>query len=250
MRRILLLGFVGALVFAGVAYAAVTNIYVVNSKVAPTKSGTKKNPKPVSVQIEYSVGTSPSGQRPAVVAGYKTLIAGLQENTTFFPGCSTSTLQSKGPSKCPKGSQIGSAAINALAGPSSNSSTSYSFPCKFSVPIFNGGQHNLILYLAKSNAGPCATSHAGTIVVNLKNGSSLAFTYSIPTSFRHPSAGTDLAITKNVINFSNKTVKHNGKQVGLLATISCAPNKQRQVKDTFTTEGGVSKNVTDLVKCT
>src|SRR5947209_3371212 len=151
MRRVMLLAIVGALGVAGVAYAAVNNTYVVNAKITPIKSGTKKSPRPISTTIGWTVGTSPAGQRPAVVKGYRVTVSGVQEHTTLFPGCSTSTLTSKSPSACPKRSKIGSGYLINQVGSSKSSSTTGNFTCRAEVSLFNGGNHDLVLYVYKGS---------------------------------------------------------------------------------------------------
>src|ERR1700739_4774172 len=82
MRRLLFVTVVAALGVAGVAYAATSNLYVVNATVSPVRSGTAKAPAPISRTLRFSVSSSQTGQRPAVVSGYKISIFGITENTT------------------------------------------------------------------------------------------------------------------------------------------------------------------------
>ena len=260
MRKAVMLVTVGALFAAGAAYAAVTNVYVVSARITPSKSGTVAAPRPVAIGVGYTVGTAPPGSRPEVVRGYKLSFAGVEENTTFFPGCATSVLTGKGPSKCPAGSLIGSGFQIFEVGPTGSTNTSYDIFCRAEEKLFNGGHHNLSLYVYQGpqvggQPAPCPVTRGHeTININLVNSSAgVAWNYSVPADLRHPITGVDAATTKSSLNvLSRSTTVGSGKRkrtIGLFATFNCAHNHQRQIAITFTGEDGVGRTRTALVGC-
>jgi hypothetical protein len=256
MRKLLLLTALATLGVAGVAFAAVTNQYVLTANVTPTKSGTNKAPAPSGTALEWDVSTVPPGQRPAVVSGYKISIFGFKENTTSFPGCSTSRLldPKQGPKTCPGGSNVGSGFAILSVGPSSNSSASYSTSCRADYDIFNGGHHNLTLYFFKRSVpgqpAACSLQRPEAVNVNLVSGSSLVFSFSLPNDLRHPTAALDAAVVKQTLSIPKKTTRVNRKTFGFFTTVSCPTNHQRQIAVSFTQEGGPGRVSTRLVRCT
>src|SRR5436305_5887761 len=252
MRRILLRTLVSALALAGIAYAAASNTYVVTASVTPTKSGTQSKPKPIRIGLGWAVSSTSAGQRPNTIAKYKINLQFVHENSNSFPGCSTSKLTSKGPSACPKGSQVGSGSLTTELGPSGNPSPNYQAFCHAALGVFNGGANDLALYVTPAKPGPCPIpSGHGVIHVTLSSGGQgTTAQFTLPQFLRHPAANSDAVVTR--ANFSlpskSKTVKK--KQVGLFETYKCASNHQRQVAVTFTEESGFGRTSTDLVKCT
>lgn len=269
MRRILMLTAIGALGLAGVAYAAstLTNVYVLKAKITPKKSGTATHPKTISTKLEWDVSTQPAGQRPNVVRGYKIFYEGIRENTPDFPGCGTSALSGAtgSPSKCPKGSEIGSGFLIVEVGPTGQNNSSYNATCRAEVTVFNGGSHNLTLFISSGapvggQPSPCAIPGGhDAINANLRQSKAgISESFSVPQDLRHPANGLDAAVIRAVTDIGAKSTtikkKVHGKivreHVGLFESVSCAKNHQRQVAVTFTDENGVGRKRTTLVPCT
>lgn len=252
MRKVLLLTTLVVFGVAGVAYGAVSNVYVVRGKISPLKSGTKAHPVPISTTISYTVTTVPKGQRPNIVKTLQITVQGVQAHTNDFKACSTSRLNdpTEGPSTCPKGSLIGSGYFIAEIGPSSSQKT-VSLTCRADVKLYNGGAGTLSYY-AYARAGvkgecPLTPMAFAATVKNTAQG--LQQTINIPAPIRHPGATTDAAAIKAVVSVPLSTTKVKGKTVGLTESIACPVNHQRQIKVRFTLENGKAQLVTRDVPC-
>lgn len=258
MRKSILLAVLLALGATGVAFAAtVHNNYVISSstKVKPVKSGTKKKPKPAGATINYTVSTTPSGERPNVVETIALRVQGASEDTTKFPACSTSRLldPSEGPTTCPSGSLAGTGFFIAEIGPTNNQS-SVLLTCRADVSVYNGGNHDLSFYLYKgteSNACPLPQNYAIDAPLT-KSKKGLTSTLTLPSQVRHP-FGYDASATQSNLTLSivKKKIKKGKKKVtiGLFNTVLCPKNHKRQVALTFTLENGTSQTATREVAC-
>lgn len=252
MRKLPPVIVVAALSLAGIAYAAatVTNIYTISARITPVKSGTKSKPNPISQSYTWSVSTAAPGQRPAVVRGFQYAVSGIVENTDFFPACSSSTLETKGPGGCRSGSKLGTGLFGADLAPSGDFSDTYAIPCRLNLDIFNGGSHNILLYFSKPASGGCPLPRPLSVVVQYRSGNNLIGSYSLPSALLHPTTRTDLAMTHQTFSIANKSVVRKGKKIGLFATNACPPNHQRQIAVTFTREDGIGRIATEHVACT
>jgi hypothetical protein len=238
------------LALAGAAYAAtVTPKYILHAKVSPTKSGTARHGVPIASQFGFNVTTAPPGQRPPVVQGYRFYFQGVRANLKYFHACSTSTLNSKGPSGCRAGSKIGTGSFTVALGPSA--STTIAGTCVADLGIYNGGGNTLIFYVFKgteTNACPLPAPGEFTVVVRLSKahkGRDMVQNFSVPTALRHPVTGVDAAVIKATTSVNKvttvRTVRVGGRKVkrtiGLFESEYCPPNHQRNVQATFTPEG-------------
>jgi hypothetical protein len=266
LRRIGLLVVLAVFGIAGVAYAAVTNVYVIGASFKPHKSGTSKHPTPVSIGLGWLVGTEFAGLRPNVVRGYHVFLEGLLENTNFFPGCDTSKLSGRkgNPGKCPRGSEIGRGDLILEIGPTGEREDQYNAECRADVLIFNGGDHNLTLYVYRGRQlahqpAPC-TIPGDHVVINVRLAHSkhgLNWNWSVPLDLLHPAPGIDAAVIYATLSVPSKekalTRRVKGKshhtKIGLFETYLCPHNHQRQVAITFTEEDGVGRTGTTLVAC-
>jgi len=130
---------IGLLVLAQVAFGAVTVAF--NASVSPAKAG-----KPTGLNTHIAASDSAAPQPPIMNRIVIKLNAGGQYNGSKFPKCTTSILQSKGPSGCPKGSKIGSGSGVGYAKPVVTD------PVNAKLTIFNGG--NTILVFVLPDLGP------------------------------------------------------------------------------------------------
>lgn len=274
MRKALLLGGVLTLAFTGVAYAAFSNTYIVNTKFTPVKSGTKKKPIPIGATLSFTVGTNPAGNRPAVIEKVATTISGIQENTNDFPICSSSRLLTagEGPSSCAKGSLVGSGYFVVEYGATSKPATSASSECSIQASLYNAGHHTLVLYIYRGTPQggkpvcPAPTSPVTINVTLTKVRTGLTASYTIPAALRHPAPGLDAVPVAATINIPvrSRIVKVKGtraktktkskrrssknrsrmttRRVGLFESIACPPNHERGTKFTFTLENGTSRS--------
>jgi|GEM_PF-5599396 len=257
MRRILLLAVAGSLALAGAAYAAttVTPKYILHVTVRPKAGGSPAHPVPIGSTFAYTVRTSPPNQRPPVVSHYHIYWYGLQQNVRYFPVCSTSTLNSRGPSGCRSGSQVGSGYFMAAIGPSST--TSVSLTCRADIRVYNDGGRSLIFYVyrgAEANACPLTSTY--TILVHLTpahGGRDLAIDFAAPQALRHPAAGFDAAVVSSSITIQRRVrrVKVHGvsRMIGLFASDYCPPNHERTILASFRAEDGHTRTASTHVAC-
>ncbi len=268
MRRILLIATLVALGVAGTAYAAtvITDVYVVKATITPKKSGTKAHPRPASETIAYSVKTTPAGDRPNTVQKVVVKIAGVQTHTNDFPTCSTSKLNSTGPSSCPKNSLVGSGFFIVEGGLASSPSSNI-VTCRVELSIYNGGGNSLSYYIYPdpSRSNECTAAEGATptaFAVGMKEvGTTLVTTVNVPYSVRHPGGQStaDSAVIQTSETIPVKTTRLKGKKVhgkfvpgkkvAFGETIGCAPNHKRHVSITFTTESGKSETATANSPC-
>lgn len=266
MRKILLLAALGVFALTGVAYAVVTNVYVVHASITPVKSGTLKQPKSIATKLSWTVSTAPPGSRPDVVRGYKFSFEGIRENTIFFPGCGTSKLSGPkaGPRSCPRGSQIGTGFLIVEIGPTGQNNSSYNARCRAELTMFNGGNHNLTLFVYKGKQKfrqppPCPIpgNHDAINITLVHAKQGLSETFSVPLSLLHPAPGFDAAVIQAMVKIRKRTLvlkkARRGRKahtvIGLFETVYCPPNHQRQVVAVFTGEDGIGRTRTTLVRC-
>ncbi len=256
MRKIPLIATLVALGLAGTAYAAtvVTQVYVVTAKVTK-KSGTKAHPKPFGASIGYTVKPTPSSDRPNVVKTVVTTIAGVRVHPNAFPTCSTSKLNSGGPSTCPKGSQVGTGFLIAEVGLASDPSSKV-LTCRVDLTVYNGGGNSLsyYVYANSANSNECPSSQVKPTAFAVKateKGTTLVQTINVPFSVRHPGNSTtlDAATLQASVSIPAKSRKVKGKTVNLVESIACPLNHKRHISLKFTTENGKSQTATANAAC-
>lgn len=257
MRRIGLLAVLGLLALAGVAYATtVTNDYVIHAKIKPKRTG-----QPVKVRLAWDVSSTPSSSRPANTAGFRIFLQGVHEHTVDFPGCGTSTLSVHGPPGCPTGSYIGGGNFILEFGQSGDLTNTYSPKCRWEVSIFNGGAHNLSLYIYQAGyqifgqPPPCLVpgGHAAIDVSLTESSHGMSERFSLPPKLLHPAPGYDASLVHAQLGIPPRSTmvgRRHRRLVGLFQTFFCPPNHQRQVEIKFTREDGFSRKATTLVSCT
>jgi hypothetical protein len=247
-----------ALGLAGTAYAAtvVTNVYLVKATNTPLKSGTKAHPKPAGVTINYTVGTTPKGERPNELKQLIVTIAGVQAHTNAFPTCSTSTLNSKGPSACPKLSLVGTGFNIFEVGPANKQSGPQIITCRVELNVYNGGGNSLTYYgfvnPANKNECPSSTVKPIAFAAHIKEaGTTLVQTLNIPFSVRHPGNNTslDAAVIHSHVTVKVLSRKIKGKTVGFGESIACPANHKRHFSIKFTLETGKSQTATANTAC-
>src|SRR5438270_253814 len=213
MRKTLLLALIGAFTIAGAAYGAttVTNVYIVNGKLKPKKSGTKAHPVPVGGHIGFSVTTNPPGQRPNLVKTILLRIQGLTENTNRFAACGTARLTNpgEGPSTCPTRSLVGTGYLMAQISKQGDQSPSGTvLTCRVELSIYNGGNHTLSYYIYKGTppAGQAEcplTKNEAFVAALTKTSKGLVESATLPQDILHPTVlgvTYDAAVIKSSVN--------------------------------------------------
>ena len=140
---------VGALLVAGVAVAAPSqiNTYNVIGSVSGAKGATKKKPKPVKLNFDYTVGEE-HNLRPSVVVKYSIFFEGGQVNNTAFKGCDAKKLNAPGNglSVCPKGSIVGGGLIRNKTGQTIDpADINTALACNLHITLVNSTKKNHFL---------------------------------------------------------------------------------------------------------
>jgi hypothetical protein len=252
--RIIVLAVAGLMAFATVAFALQENAYTVQGAVSPTKSGTKKAPKAVSLNFGYTVGEK-TGKRPALIKKYDINFAGLQVNTNLFKGCTAAKIDAAQSDKgCPKGSLMGTGAVENATGSTGNESDR-SLSCHLDLKLYNSRNNKAAIYLhGEQSADPaknCPLAIDKAIDANFvrtAKGTSLQF--SVDETLLHPAPGFDNAVILVKSTVRKATVKKNGKTRGWFESIGGCKNKKRAITVTFTPQNGTpSQKAQKLVPC-
>lgn len=276
MRKALVLGLLAALGVATAAYGAttVTNVYTMNARVTPARSGTTAHPVAIRSHFDWAVSTIPKGDRPNIVKTIDVRVQGVRENTNDFPACGTARLNdpSQGPATCPPGSKIGTGFFVAAASSPGNQSKIL-LTCRAELTIFNGGNHTLSYYVYKGapvsgQPAPCPLPRSEAFIATLTSTrSGLVQSATLPRGVRHTTIGGttfDVAAIRGSVDIPAKQTtvpvkrstknKKNKKatkiKVGLFESVLCPLNHQRQLRVKFTQENGRGRTLTRLVTCT
>ncbi len=216
------------------------NTYTVTGSVKGGKGATKKKPKPVSLQFDYTVGEQ-SGLRPAPVNKYSIFFQGGQVNTSAFPGCDVAKLTDAGDtSVCPKKSIMGSGKIIAEVGQPTNTADK-SLYCYLGLTLVNSTKKNhFLLFLKGVQSDPdpkktCVTQIAEPIDAKfVKKSGGTALEFKVQPNLLHP-AGLDNAVTQVTSKIKKVTTTKRGKKVGFFESFQCKKNKT-SINVTFTQE--------------
>jgi hypothetical protein len=256
--RIVALALGACLIAAAVALAQATqtNTYNVTGKVLPSKAGTKKHPKPVSVNFDYTVGEA-AGNRPSPVKQYDINFAGLRVNGGKFPKCTAATINAAGSdAPCSSKAAVGKGNVENISGPT-NDPTNKSITCHLDLTVYNGGAGKAALFLkggpndprGPAFSCPIAVSQAidANYIANSK-GSSLRFT--VQGALLHPAPGLDNAVVKVASTIKKITRKVKGKTVGYYESVGGCVSKKRNITVTFTSEAGQTAKAQTRLACT
>lgn len=219
-----------ALSLAGVANADVNDSTLDLSKfnVSPTKSGTKKKPKAVSLSLGVKGGTKSGTGQPSTSTALKiTLPKGINWNGKNWPKskrCSVNKAnQRQSASACPKGSKIGSGQTTATA-------LGTIEPIAVQAFVTTGG--GLGLFLRADVPLPIAQMIEGKI-----NGQ--VITVKIPSNIQEPVVGVPSAILNLGFGLNAKT-KIDGKTRGIVESTSCSGGKWTLKFENVVTDGKLS----------
>lgn len=254
MRKIIALAAVALMAFAAVAFAVQENEYTVSGAVSPTDSGTKKKPKPSSLNFGYTVSEK-NGNRPALIRKYTIHFAGMQVNTNFFKKCTAEQIDAaQSDAGCPKGSLMGTGNVENKAGATSDE-TSQSVNCHLDLRLHNSGDNHAAIYLhgAPNNdpAKNCPLAVDKAIDATfVRNATGTALQFVVDDTLLHPTTGFDNAVVAVNTAVRKATVKKNGKTRGWFESIGGCKNKKRAITVTFTDVNNVSQKAQQLTPCT
>jgi hypothetical protein len=236
-----------ALVVAAVAMAATTHSQTIDAAVSPSKAGTTKAPKPITLQVHLAAQTSDGSVPPASKHTVTYFGRGIVFNGAPFKSCTLETLNdpNKGPSKCPTESKIGGGSATAHVGNDPNGPDE-----TLQVTVVNGPKGKSTLFHLKGTVPVAVNAAFAGKIVKIRSG---AFGYKldvvIPKALYNPVGTTYTPLTD--FNVKIKAVKRvSGKQVGILSTVSCPKRKKWPFKATFEYANAPEvDNAQDLVSC-
>jgi hypothetical protein len=159
---------------------------------------------------------------------------------------------------------IGSGFLIFELGATGFSNAGYSPTCTSSLALFNGGHHDLTLFVYEGRPGPsqpteCAIpgGHAAIDVKIRRSGRGIREIFSMPPKLLHPARGLDTAVIQGVIRVPAKRRllrrRIGGRiiqrPVGLFESFFCPRSHQRRVAITFTREDGGVQTSATFVRC-
>jgi len=228
LRKKLILG-VGAV--AAIALIASTAFAAVGVNFTSSFSPAKAN-KSTGVTTNFEASDPAAEQPPIMNKITINFQKGGKYNGSKFPKCNSSTLLSKGPSGCPKGSKIGSGTGVGYAKPVVTD------PVAAKLTLFNGG--NVINVFVLPDLGP-------TFVTPCKISSGYNLTCTIPPIKTLPSA-PDASVGTVKTKTTALTLKKGKKKTGLVV----APKKCKKswtTNATFFFATGTQVKSTSTQKC-
>ncbi len=219
-----------ALSLVGVAYADINNTTFELSKfsASPGKSGTKKNPKAVTLSLGVKGGTKDgTGQASTSKALKITLPKGLNWNGKAWAKGKRCDLKAankkKSDSVCPKGSKVGSGHTDAVA-------LGTKEPIDVTAYVTTSG--GLGLWLKASQPLPINEMLEGKLNGNV-------ITVNIPGNIQEPVVGVPSAIETLSFSLNGKT-KVDGKSRGVIESTSCSGGKWTLKFQNVMTDGSLS----------
>jgi len=224
---------VGALVVAGAVYAAVTVTFTASVK--PNKAN-----KPTGLFVNIKSADPAAPQPPIMNRILIKLNKGGKFNASKFPRCKLTTLQSKGPSGCPKGSKIGTGNGVGMARPVVTD------PVNGKITLFNGtqmGGKDTVLAFVLPDLGPTFVS-VGKVS---KSGGRYSLDFSIPPIKTLPSAPDASVVSVNTKTPVKKIRKSRKNYYLIIAPKKCTGTWKGTGTFYFTT--GESQTVPVSQKC-
>jgi hypothetical protein len=271
MRKITMLAIALVAIFGVVAVAEASNTYTVtDATVTPSKAGTAKKPKPVTIKFGYSVGET-AGNRPSVTTDYEIAFGKqIKSQRKYFKGKNVCTIAQAGYTSgtapaCPATSKAGQGTINNLAGVQTDPTSK--IQCDLGLTLYVGDgkavpaanndgipvKNDLVIAIKNRPPLVCPLSvdaalPAGFVVTS--NGTALKFhVKKIP--FQQPNPGLDNSVVhvdstvgktvkvRTKVGVNKRTHKPIFKNVsrGLFESVGCK-SKQHAVNVKFTPAGG------------
>lgn len=205
----------------------------ITASVSPSKAGTKKKPRGVKLAIRLSATTT-GGLPPATSKAEVFLPKELKLNGSKFASCTAAILNNsnQGPSKCPKGSKVGSGSARAIV-------VGQQVPIK--VTAFNGPKgRSLLLYLQASGIANIEQALEGKLS---RSGGGNKLTVPIPAALQQPLPGVfaPLVDFSTSLRASTKVKKKGAKKkvkVNFLELNGCPSSKKLPFKSINTYAAG------------
>jgi hypothetical protein len=216
MRKVIIGGaLAGALTLAMSITALAQTTMDTSLRVSPSKAGTSKKPKPVSLRLGIEGGTQSGTGQPDTSTGIRVqLPKGIKWNGKLWPKakrCSVSRANAQGSmSVCPRGSKIGSGHVTALGG-----GGGVVEEIDLDAFVTTGG--GLGLFLTATQPLPIATMLEGKV-------SGRNINVAIPANIQEPITGVPTGIRSLNFTLNGKT-KVKGRTRGALESSGCSARK-------------------------
>lgn len=215
---------------AGAAHA-VNMTDTISASISPKKVGTKAHPVNTSLTVRITAETNPPGFQPDALNRVQIQFPpGAIANGRYFPTCSSAALNNpaRGPSRCPKGSRVGTGTLKGSGGPP-GAPRDPSLREDLALQLFNGpGGHSIELYLA----GDAPLSiHKAIQSPLVRSGGAYRLTFRVPPDLQKV-LGISIAVldlTTRVRATTPRRVKVAGRKrkVGFIETVGPCPRSGR-----------------------
>src|SRR3954470_3505555 len=235
LRKVsLIVAAVAAMLSLTAVALAATNQYGVTGKIAA--GGTKKKPKPVGVQFNYTIKAD-DGTLSNPVKTYKIHFQGLKSAPKYVAGgkyCSAATINAaSSDSGCSSKTHVGTGLVKAFVG-AAGQPIDPGAKCDLKLDIYAGGPKSLALYL-HGEPPACIAPISQAIDAKLTTDSTGgALTFTVPPVLLHPVAGLDSGITQ--VSSTIKTFGKGKKALFYSDGTGCKAGGKRQIEVTFTDE--------------
>ena len=247
-----------ALAAVAIAQTAVTNTYDVDGSTTPAVKGSKKKPKPIGINFDYTVDEV-ENRRPDPVKKYSIRFGGTQVNTQVAPKCSKATLDNEGVDGCKAKSIVGTGYIENETGDRNNPNDK-SIVCNARLWVVNAGDRKANIYVkgspqATDTREKCAIELAAPIPAQfVKRGNATALEFEVPDTLLHP-----LPTLSNAVKRVQSTVKRVTKRMkigsakkrlrGYFEAVGGCTGGFRLISVVVTPESGLSKTAETKAKC-
>lgn len=241
--------------FAAIAQAA--NEYTISASTNPTKSGTKKRPKPISGTFGFSVRDT-ENLRPLALDKLTVAFTGMRLNTRNFRTCSAASIEGAGNNdqNCNRAALMAEGFANNIAGQGANRADT-SQRCYLTIRLWNSGSAKMTLYVRgqpspQGTADPkhCPLTIGATIpvsVVRRASGDSISFT--IPDSLKNPIGTIRNSLIETRLTLLRKTRRVRGRTVGFFETVGGCRRGRRAINVTFQNEGNNTVRQSGFARC-
>jgi hypothetical protein len=199
-----------AAVFALTSVASAATSAKLDLKLSPGTAGTKKKPSGKKLNFHLTQTTDDGTSPPTFSTVVAYLGKGLRFNYTKFPKCSNSTLNSKGPSACPKGSKVGTGSALALVGGSPGEPAPTTTET-LKVTAYNGGSGKYELWLDGDTPANIKQALEGTLSTATGD-FAWKLTVPIPANLQQPVPGLFAPVIDFKVNTGATITKKKGRK--------------------------------------
>lgn len=203
-------------------------------KLTKTKAS-KKNPTTVGITVSTGTKTkNPDGSKNTITSAKIDLPKGILLNYKAFPSCSVAT---ECASTAP-GSQVGT-------GTAAANVDGFDFEAKGTLTAFIGTGAQLFIRTQFSSPAVIDEPLPGKVTTS---GGAYSFSFDVPQTLQMPLDNAYQQINDFTLNFAPKTVKKNGKKVGLVQLKTC-PKGGYVFKGTFKFRDGSTATAESKLAC-